>query len=78
MTTRPLLDASDESLMNDDYFMIRSNLNQFGYNKEGHIYRSTLIRALYSSSLVYEDILEMSLGNSVVDISRVRLVFQTL
>lgn len=70
----PILDASDEAIMTEDASKIQEGLNEFGYNKEGKVYRATVVRAFFFLSFIYEDILEISLGNSPVDYDRVRQV----
>lgn len=53
--------------MVDDLGKIKANLNQYGYNKQGIIHRATFIRVVYAASLIYEDILELSLGAAPAD-----------
>lgn len=49
-------------------------MNEHGYNKDGKIHRTTCMIAFYASALIYEDILEISLGAGPVDYDRVRSV----
>lgn len=69
-----MLDAEEDHITRDDIDAIRASLNDYGYNKAGKISGGTIIRAYWFASLVYEDILELSLGASPPDLYRVRQV----
>lgn len=42
VTTPYILDVDDDTLMGDDLAGVWESLNEYGYNKQGVLYRATL------------------------------------
>lgn len=61
LTPAPL-DVADRALLTDDLGALLADLDENGWNTHNKIYPATIIRASYLSSFMYEDILEISLG----------------
>ncbi len=67
------LDVSEEDVMADNHSRLREELDQNGWNTMGMIFPATISRAFMLSSMIRDEILELSLGRSILDISsRVR------
>ncbi|KAI9725303.1 MAG: hypothetical protein M1828_003318 [Chrysothrix sp. TS-e1954] len=55
-------DVSDEDLLLDDLALIEQKTDANGWNRDGGIHNTTTIRASFISSLIRDEILELSLG----------------